>query len=481
MPGVSEIGADEGRRRALVAALAAGLAPVVPGVLSGCRGRPEGEIEFWTLALRPWFDDYIAERLDAFGAERAGKASGTRVTWVDVPFEALQRKLMASASAGRPPDVVNMSDLNFARFAGLGALRPLDDVIPGDAGARYLAGALGLCRLAGPGGRRRLMGVPWYVTPQVTIVNRRLVEAGGLRVADVPLRWRGLLGLAGEFRRRTGGFLLSQSLGDESQILIMMMGDGVSPLRVEHGRLRGALSRGPALEYAALWVGAYREGALPRAAGTTGHKHLIEMYQGGRLGLICTGPSFLSRIEGAAPGVYAESEVAEGVTGSLGRGHLPVMILGVGAGTRDAEAAAALAWFMTSPESQTEFCRRAAIMPSSLASLSDPYFAGLDGGGGVGLAERGRRIAASGLTRGTAFTVSHESWPELRRLFEAGMKRVLLNGAELAAEMKRVDAEWDEVLSAGPAVGLEVMPMIEGVRWGEGQGEGGGGERGGSA
>src|SRR5687767_12636449 len=83
-------------------------------------------IELWTLALRPRFDAYMQDLVQRFEATHPG----VDVVWVDVPFEALSRKLVAAAAAGQAPDVVNFSDAAFARFAALGALADLRPHLP---------------------------------------------------------------------------------------------------------------------------------------------------------------------------------------------------------------------------------------------------------------------------------------------------------------------------------------------------------------
>ncbi len=461
------------RRGVLSAAAALAAAAVSP---SACTREDAGvrTIEFWTLALSPWFDDYLRERCAAFEADHPG----VRVRWTDVPFDAVERKLIAAASAGAAPDVINLSDLNFARFAGLGAFRELSD-LPGDPREQYLESPLALCLLptdradggdaggrgsgGGGVGGRRLMGLPWYLTPQVSIVNRALLERGGITADGLPATWLGLLGRASEFRERTGRFLFSQPLGEESQLLIMLMGEGISPLRSgEHGRPRAQLRTPEVLRFLGAWASAYRSGALPRAAATTGHAHLVDMYQRGQLGVISTGPSFVTRIEKSAPEIFADTVVRPGTTGSRGSAHVPVMPIAVSAQSRHPALASAFAWFITGPASQTAFCRLVPIMPSTRASLTDPLFAPPppeELATATGLVRQARALSAASLPTATAFTVAHPAWPDLRRRFEDGVKRVLLDGADLDRAMARVEVEWDALLSQGPPAAPDIVPL----------------------
>ncbi|MDX2147507.1 MAG: extracellular solute-binding protein [Planctomycetota bacterium] len=439
---------------------------LVIGALSSCEHRQTDRrtrVEFWTLALSPFFDEYIQERIATFERENPS----IDVVWVDVPYDALDRKLVASAAAGRAPDVVNVADLNFARYVALGAFQDLSQLTPGDPREQYLQSALALCTISGndaskvdpPGARAtpvmRTMGLPWYVAPQVSIINVELLARGGLTMTDLDGTWRGLMQRAREFHNKTGAFLFSQPLGEESQLPIMMLADGFVPLREREGELRASLQTPEIIAFLREWVDLYRSGALPRAAATTGHSHLTEMFQRGQLATIVTGPNFLKRIRDAAPSMYQRVKVMPGMTGTLGRNHMPVMVLGVMNTSRSPREAASLAWFMTGPESQTAFCKIVPIMPSSKASLEDPFFA--PSGGGE-LIERARALTAASLPNAVAFTAALEAWPDMRRAFQEQMKRVLTDGADLEEAMSRVEKEWDELLAASSPATLDAVP-----------------------
>lgn len=429
------------------------------GSLSGCHSkRADRTLELWTLALSPWFDEYLRERIRAFE-----NASGYRVNWVDIPFDALERKLIAAAAAGRAPDVVNMSDLNFSRFVSMGAFAGLDELLPQPAEATYLDGALRVCRVPSRG-KNELLGVPWYVTTQALIANRSLLEKGlGAEWASrLNVDWLGLIDLAAEFRSKSGAFLFSQPLGQESEVPQMMLGQGVNPFVLDRGFLKAGLDQPGVEDFLNRWVVMYRAGLLPREAATRGHAHLTEMYQRGETALINTGPQFLKRIRDAAPRIYDQSLVLPGMTGRLGRGHIPVMVLAVTKQSALPKEAAALAAHLTSVESQTAFCKLTAILPSTQKSLQDPYFARPSDAellGPDGKLVQARAVSAAGLPTATAFTCSMETWPTLRRKFEESFKGVLLGGDDLRKALGTLNREWNSVLSEADPVGMEAVPM----------------------
>lgn len=426
------------------------------------------ELEFWTIALAT-FDTYIRGQLAAFEAAHPG----VKVRWVDVPYTVLERKLISAAAAGRAPDVVNMSDVNYARFAALGAFVDLNPLVPTDQSPeeRYLPGALFLCKVySANAARKPLLALPWYVNPQASIINTELLEAGGLTLETLPSDWRGVLALASDFRKRTGKFLISQPLGEESQLPVMLLGEGLVPLRPRDPAdpskgLEADLTRPEVRNYIALWVDTFRRGDLPRAAATQGHSHLLDLYQEQSIAVISTGPNFLKNVRDVSPKVYTRSTVREDVRGVLGRAHMPIMVLSVTSQSRHPKEAAALAWWMTGPRAQLEFCKLVAIMPSTAASASDPYFRPTDAemNGPDGVLARARKVVADSLPTAVGFTAALETWPDLRRSFEEAIKRVLVDSTDLDETLRHLNAEWNRILCEAPPATMEAVPQPERV------------------
>ena len=405
------------------------------------RGHDEITLELWTLSLRPTFTEYMEGVIRSFEEQHPG----VRVIWVDVPFSAVERKLISAAAADRAPDVINLSDLMFARFAGAGAFLELNAVLETSPEERYHPGALAVGRL-GDG----LYALPWYLTTQSRIINSGLLRDRATDPDTIASDWPTLREQAAEYHRRTGGILFTQPLGQDSQLPVMMLADGIIPFRQDaDGRLRANLTSPEIRDWIGSWVELYRSGAMPRQAATNGFEHLIEVYQEERVAVLNTGANFLGRVKGASPRVYDRTEVSEPIVGSLGRAHIAVMPLCVSARSRHPELAAKLAWFLTSPENQLAFCRLAPILPSTPDSLQDPFFSGptreeIDQGiEKIGVA---RAIVADTLTHGVAFTPAMECWPTLRRSFNEHIKRALLTDTPLDRVLADIERDWNRIL-----------------------------------
>ena len=433
-------------------------------IICGChddRGA-EHTVEFWTISLRPTFTEYIESRIERFETDHPE----VEIRWVDVPFNTIERKLLSAAAAGRAPDVVNMSDMMFARFAAAGAFADVGEHPGFDPAERYHEGALAVGRLGD-----RQLALPWYLTTQAVICNEALLAEGGLSPETLGTTWDELIDQAGPFHERTGQYLFTQPLGTDSQLPVMLLADGLVPFRVgEGGRLRIDLARPDIEASIGRWVALYRSGAMPREAATRGFEHLIDVYQNERVAAVNTGANFLARVRGVSRDVYARTRVLPPVTGTLGAAHIAVMPVCVSAETDAPEAARAWAAFITSPANQLDFCRLAPILPSTPASLDDPFFAGPtaeEREEGLATIGEARATVASALGDAVAFTPAIEAWPEMRRVFNERIKGALLGGRDAGEVLEEIEAVWAEQLlemndrriaSGGSPAGIEAIP-----------------------
>jgi putative chitobiose transport system substrate-binding protein len=408
-------------------------------------------LELWTLALSPTFDDYMQAVVADFEREHPG----VEVVWVDVPFDALDRKLVTAAAAGKSPDVVNFSDRQFARYVSLGAMADLSSSLPGDPDTVYQPGALRIMRIDG-----ELLGLPWYLTTQVRLANREALARGGLSPEALASDWAGLRDQAGAYHAQTGGFLFSIRLGEDSLLPVLLLQSGLVPFKQVDGRLVADLTRADVVAEVRAWVELFRSGALPRSCATGGHQAIIEAYQSGQLAMIQTGANMLGRVRDSNPEVFAQTAVLPPLTGVLGRPHIAVMPVGVMRQSRYPELAAALAWHLTSAANQTELARRSSVLPSTRASLADPFFAppAADEQDKLLLA---RAIMAGSLSEAVAFTPAVSAWPDMRIAFNEGIKRVLLNGQDVQTALEQIEREWNALLRAAPPATLDTVPTPE--------------------
>ena len=420
------------------------------------RAEPAGKIrlEFWTLSLRPHFDDYM----NGLVAEFERRHPHIDVVWVDVPFDAIQRKFVAAAAAGRSPDVVNLSDGFFARFSELGAFADLTGLLPGDADAVYHPGALRLCRLNG-----RLVGLPWYLVTPVMFANRRLLEEGGLTPESLARDWGELAAQARDFHRRTGKFLFMPQLGHETDLpgWILQTGLPMFAAKADGSGLSANLSDPRIVEFVERWVKDYRDGVFPRAAATAGHAGKIEQYQLGQTATLVTGANFMQRMRDASPAVYEASVVLPPPTWGDGGQSIDTQVLAVSSLSKHPKEAAELAWFVTSAESQLAFCRIVNILPSTPGALDDPHFAAPPAearGTPEGRLAEARHLSAMLMRDATSWVPALSTWPALRDAFEERIKRALLEGRDVKQVLGEIEREWQSILDSAVPAGMDAIP-----------------------
>ncbi len=417
------------------------------------------ELELWTLALRPRFTTYMEELTQGFEKENPG----VKVVWVDVPFEAMGRKLVAAAAAGRAPDVVNLSDGDFARFASLGAMLDLSPYLEQKVREQYLPGVLRVAML-----QDQWQALPWYLTTSVTLVNTQLLASSELDMQNLGRDWATLRRQARVFYEHTGRFLFSISLGQESELPGMMLADGL-PMLIAKGedRLQANLLDPSIVAVVKDWVNLYREGALPREAATGGHAHLVRLYQDGQIACVQVGANFLVRVKDAAPNIYEHTQVLGPITGELGRAHVAVMLLGATRQSKHPELAAKLAAYITGPQPQSAFGKIVNILPSTSASLDDAHFQPRLSEGVTwtdALAKEQDKLvqarwqSAKALREAVAFTPVIEPWPAMRRVFNESIKAALLEGREVETTLGEIQIRWNQLLDAARPVGLEALP-----------------------
>jgi putative chitobiose transport system substrate-binding protein len=429
------------------------------GRVVGADGREAIELELWTLSLKPRFNDYMNDLIARFEAGHPG----VKVKWVDVPFEALARKLTAAAAARRAPDVVNLSAGDYARFVALGGLRDISRDLPGDPQQTYFPGVLGFGRIGGG-----LYCVPWYLATQVTYANAALLNPeSGVTPDTLGGDWDTVLRQAEAYHRRTGRFLFCPILAAEDELVLHPMEDGLMPLKPgPDGALVSNLSDPAVVACIERWVRLYRAGVFPREAATGGHATQIESYQNGQVALLFTGPQMLERVRQSAPDVFANTVVRPMVAGTAQTPGVATMVLSVMDSTPHPKEAAALAWFVTNADNQLRFAKTVSILPSTPAAMDDPHFAAppvearSSPDGKVAYA---RYRAAEELKRAVAYVPALPAWPRLKDVFNERIKACLLDGRDVRQTLEEVGREWDQILKQFDPVTADALPRIPGA------------------
>ncbi|MFJ3636689.1 ABC transporter substrate-binding protein [Streptomyces sp. NPDC090112] len=348
-------------------------------------GRVAGEITFRTLQLKPTFTAYVQGVIDAF-EEKYPEAT---VKWEDVPGDGYNEKLVADARAGTLPDVVNLSTDSFQLLAGRGVLADVA-ALDGAAAAAYVPGAWEQFKLPGRGDS--VYAYPWYVTPEILTYNRDLFAEAGLDPDRPPTTVEQFFDCAEQIAARSGGRYAAFMADPKGRLPGDWQKMGVPILNGERDRFTFGTDR------AVAWVermkDLYDKGAMPKESLLKADD-INQLYGSGKLVFGPGSPGFVKDVKRNAPQVYARTQVAGAVTGTLGHIGIYAQSLGIRKDTGHPDAAAEFAKWVTNGPNQVEFSRKATIYPSHAQGLADPFFS--DRGDGKDAETLARAIGAEQL------------------------------------------------------------------------------------
>lgn len=403
--------------------------------LSGCRRVPEDDrtVEFWTMQLQPAFNEYFDERIAAFEAEYPQY----EVRWVDIPWSAMEAKILTAVSAQTAPDVANLNP-NFASLlAGRNAWLTLDD-LPEEVRSRYLDNIWAASRFGD-----RSLGIPWYLTTRVTLYNTELLQAANL--TQPPATFTELAAAARQIKAKTGKYAVFVSFApnDSGEVLesLVQMGvtltnpDGTAAFNSPEGR--------EAFEY---WVRLYRDDLLPRDVLTQGHQRAIELYQAGELAFLATGPQFLKTIANNAPDVAAATRAAPQITGETGKIAVAVMNLWVPRDTDNPEGAIAFSLFVTNPDNQLAFSQAANTLPSTAQTLEHPYFERADDP--TTQLDDARVLSADQLRRAQVLVPPLPNTGDLQQILYENLQAAMLGEKDISTALNDAEADWNAIVAS---------------------------------
>lgn len=403
--------------------------------VNGCRNeKPVNEIEFWTLQLSPVFDNYIRDVIKEFET----KNKGIKIKWVDIPYDAAIQKLMASLSAGSPPDVINLSADFLSKFNKLNVLYNIADELPIDTLRNiFLNNALADCIYD-----EKVIALPWYLSTYALLYNKQLIKEAGLQ-DSIPSTYKEFVRFIKLYKDRTGKFATFWNIGKDSYLPMMLESEGI---KMANDDLGSALFNSPeAAEAIDTWVKLYKEGYLPGESIVKTGASIIEPYQSGQAAMVFTGPVFLKRVKDNAPAVYAQTEVAPPLVGKTGKHELAVMSVSVLNKSLNKKAAVKFALFLTNAENQLKFCKLATIYPSVKEALKDEYFtkAGNDP------MDRARVMGAKVINDAARLCtyLRHPKFDRLRDIFDEAIQSACLGNVSTQQALSRAAEEWNILLN----------------------------------
>ena len=392
------------------------------------------ELEFWTMQLQPKFTDYFNQLIARFEAENPG----VKVRWVDVPWAAMENKILTAVSAKTAPDVVNLNPDFASQLASRNAWLELDSRVSEAVRQQYLPNIWQDSTL-----NNKSFGIPWYLTSRVTIYNQDLLQKAG--ISKPPATYAQLAQVAKQIKEKTGkfAFFITVVPEDSSEILESFVQMGVELVDAQGKAAFNTPKGKAAFQY---WVDFYQQKLMPQEALTQGHRYAIELYQSGQTALLSTGAEFMDAITKNAPTIAKVSAAAPQLTGETGKKNVAVMNLVIPRDTDKPDAALKFALFVTNTENQLAFAKQANVLPSTIEGLNE-YRRFLTSDGKASPVEQARDISASQMQQAQVLIPTMKNLNKLQKAIYKNLQAAMLGEKSVDRAVADAAEEWNSSLS----------------------------------
>lgn len=400
-----------------------GFTTVASASASASESAGRTQIQFWTMQLSPFHDDYVTGLIAAFELQYPD----VDVKWVDVPWKEMEKKMLASVAAGTAPDVVNLNPQFSAKLAEFGALANPEDYLSEQEIAAYLPNIWNANRFQG-----ETFAIPWYLSTTITIYNRTLLEKAGV---GVPANFSELLEAAQVLQSKLGKYAYFPAM-DGSRPLENLAASGV-PLLAEDGSVGFDNPEGRA--FFRFNCDMYQQGLIPKNVLTEGHHKAVDLFQSGQVALITTGMQFLQTIRTNAPELYASVDVAPQLKDPASKSNVAVMNLAVPKMSREKEAAFTFATFVTNHDNQMALARRIPLLPSTAESFQDSFFSLPEN---PSVVDRARALSAQQVLSGEVLVPPLPKYSKLKTSFVFNLQSAMVGHMTVDQALERTSATW---------------------------------------
>lgn len=388
------------------------------------------EVEFWTMQLQPEYTDFFNQMIAQFE-----KTNPTiKVRWVDVPWTAMESKILTAVSANTAPDVVNLNPDFAAKLAGRKAWMPLDGKITPEVQNLYLPKIWKATVLDG-----QSFGLPWYLTTRVAIYNTTLFQKAGIQ--KPPANYTELAQAAAQIRAKTGkyAYFVTFVPEDSAEVLESFVQMGVTLLDADGKAAFNTPAGKAAFQY---WVDFYKKGWLPKEALTQGHRYAVELYQTGQTAILASGAEFLKTVEKNAPDVAKVSASAPQITGETGKRNVAVMDLLIPRSTDQPEAALKFAEFVTNDDNQLAFAKAASVLPSTTKAIAN-YEQSVAGAATTAV-EKARVVSAKQLQSAEVLIPPTKDIKVLQKIIYDNLQAAMLDQKTVDAAIADAEKTWNQ-------------------------------------
>lgn len=312
-------------------------------------------LEFWTISLQPTFTDFFNQMIKDY----EGQHKNITIKWVDLPYDAIQQKLITAAAGGTSPDVVNLNTQFALQLASKNAVVDLNKEATEEQRSIYFETLYNSAKVG-----NSVYAFPWYASPSVMLYNKDLFQKAG--IASVPKTVDEALGEAKTMKDKTGAYMYVPE--EFSRILFL---DGVNILSSD--KTQAAFNNSGTLDLINKYKDLAKDDLIPKQNWGKWEEEL-KLFETGKLAVINSSGSSISRIKDEAPDIYKNLAVTEPMTAKTGMVLDPLMNLVVPTASKNHKEAIDFASYVTNDDNQLAFSKKVAIFPSTKKAAADSYF-----------------------------------------------------------------------------------------------------------
>ena len=404
--------------------------------LVSCGGSPASnpatpEIEFWTMQLQPEFNDYFNRLVSQFETANPG----VKVRWVDVPWTAMESKILSAVSAKTAPDVVNLNPSFASQLATKNAWLNLSTKVSTAEQQKYLPNIWQASTL-----NNQSFGLPWYLTTPVNIYNKDLLQKAG--IAQPPKTYAELAIAAKQIKEKTGKSAIFVTFvpQDSGEVLESLVQMGVKLVDAQGQAAFNTPAGKAAFQY---WVDMYKQNLLPKDVLTQGHRTAIELYQAGEVAFLSSGAEFMKTIATNAPDIAKVSAAAPQITGTTGKKNVAVMNLVIPQDSKNPDWALKFALYVTNTENQLAFAEAANVLPSTVESVQQ-YQKSLTAKSGADAVTQARSMSAAQLAEAEVLVPAMKDGKKLQQAIYENLQAAMLGEKTVDQAIADAANQWNQ-------------------------------------
>ena len=193
--------------------------------------------------------------------------------------------------------------------------------------------------------------------------NKDLIEKGGIKA---PSTFAKALESAEKFHKDTNAYLF---LPDE--FFNLLIEENIPILNED--KTKAAFNTQEAVDLLKKYKSYTDKGVLPKTNWGSWDEAL-KLFESGKLAIVSSSGSSLSRIKDEAPDIYKKIAVSTPLTGSTGLSRNPLMNLVIPTASKNQAEAIKFANYVTDDANQLAFCKTVSIFPSTKKASEDSFF-----------------------------------------------------------------------------------------------------------